>query len=135
MLSAKADLVQHSVYAILPVTPFAEKRQKSRQLYSAYTDRCVQLIKMKKVIIATLVFLITPLVEGQTDISWFIGYYDSLYEYIDNPDSTDQTCINDISNAKMDILENRIVFCSPIGHYTGLFRAEKELIELVQDYG
>lgn len=75
------------------------------------------------------------LVHGQDDYKWIISYYDYTSEYINKPNKKDTTCISEINEAKKDIENVKIVFCSPVGFLFGMLRFEDELKEVVESYG
>lgn len=89
---------------------------------------------MKIIFIISLV-TITILAHGQYDYKWIISYYDNNSEYINKPNKKDTTCISEINEAKKDIENGNIVFCSPVGFLFGILRFEDELKEVVESYG
>ena len=62
---------------------------------------------------------ISALARGQGDYKWIISFYDYNSEYINKPNKEDTTCISEINEAKKDIQNGKIVFCSPVGFYSG----------------
>lgn len=78
---------------------------------------------------------ISFLVHGQEDYKWIINYYDYTSNYFQKPKEKDTTCINEINQAKKDIENGKIVFCTPVGFLFGMLRFEDELKEVVESYG
>lgn len=87
--------------------------------------------------IVFVIFLMTTsiLVHGQDDYKWIVNYYNCTADYINKPKKKDTTCISEINEAKKDIENGKIVFCSPVGFLFGMLRFEDELKEVVESYG
>lgn len=88
-----------------------------------------------KIILTIFLITISFLVQAQDDLKWIINYYDYTSNYIQKPTKKDTTCINEINEAKKDIENGKIVFCSPVGFLFGMLRFEDELKEVVESYG
>ncbi len=88
-----------------------------------------------KIILIILLIAFSFLVQAQDDLKWIINYYNYTSNYIQKPKKKDTTCINEINEAKKDIDNGKIVFCSPVGFLFGMLRFEDELKEVVESYG
>jgi hypothetical protein len=61
--------------------------------------------------------------------------YAEQLAYVENPNSSDFTCINEVKRAKIDIANGKIIFSQNAGFLYGQIRYEEELRNLCKDNG
>lgn len=88
-----------------------------------------------KIVFVVFLMTISFFVHGQEDYKRIINYYDYTSNYIQKPKKKDTTCIIEINEAKKDIENGKIVFCTPVGFLFGMLRFQDELKEVVESYG
>lgn len=88
-----------------------------------------------KIILTIFIITISFHAKAQDDLKWIINFYDKTSIYIENPAKKDTTCINEINEAKKNIENGKIQFCSPVGFIFGMLRFKNELKEVVESYG